>query len=282
MTTLRKKFIRDLQINNYSPHTVRNYVKAIERMSLYFNKCPSELSIEEIKDYLAYQVSLKKSWSYVNIIQSALKKLYTDTLEDPGRVELLKRPKLDKKVPYILSREEIVGFLDQCKIKYKVIFMIMYGCGLRVSEVAQLHIRDIDGSRMRLQVRHPKGHVQREVPMPGPLLFWLRYYIKQHPSKGYLFCGRDSITPLPPRAIQRVFSYQLKKSSINKPVTTHSLRHAFATHAMEEGSDLLALQKCLGHKSITTTMAYYHLTPKLNNSLVSPLLSLPKYGETTI
>lgn len=282
MTELRKKYIRDLQIKNYSAHTIRNYVKAIEQIALYFNKCPSELSLEEIKDYLAYQVSLKKSWSYVNIIQSALKKLYTDTLQDPHRIELLKRPKLDKNIPFILNREEIVRFLDQCKVKHKVIFMIMYGCGLRVSEVAQLHIRDIDSSRMVIQVRHPKGHVQREVPMPESLLFWLRYYIQQKPSKGYLFCGRDGITPLPPRSIQRVFAYQLKNSKINKPVSTHSLRHAFATHAMEEGSDLLALQKCLGHKSITATMTYYHLTPKLNRSLVSPLLSLPKYGKTSI
>ena len=280
MTELRRRFIRDLKIKNYSDATIKIYVRSIENLSKHFGKCPSLLTEEDIKNYLGHIVSLNHSWSHVNIIQNALKKLYRDTLQQEYKIANIKRPKLVSKVTSILSREEIVKLLDSCSnIKHKVIFMTMYACGLRVSEVCSLQISDIDSSRMVIQVKNPKGHKQREVKMPEELLEWLRLHIKSCPSKDYVFKGQGYINKITPRTISEVFRQKIVKTGIVKKVSTHALRHTHATHCIEEGSDVLAVQKNLGHKNIRTTLIYYHLTAKLQKTLISPLETLPSYGK---
>lgn len=280
MSELRRRFIRDLKIKNYSDSTIKIYVNSIEKLSKYFGKCPTLLNEEDIKNYLGYVVSLNHSWSKVNIIQSAIKKLYRDTLQQEFKIASIQRPKLDSKVKSILSREEIVKLLDSCSnIKHKVIFMTMYACGLRVSEVCSLQISDIDSSRMVIQVKNPKGHKQREVKMPEELLEWLRLHIKSCPSKDYIFKGQGHISKITARTIQEIFRQKIIKTGIVKKVSTHVLRHTHTTHCIEEGSDVLAVQKNLGHKNIRTTLTYYHLTAKLQKTLISPLETLPSYGK---
>lgn len=279
MSKLRERYIRDLAIRNYAETTQRNYVDAVKRLALHYNKCPSEISEEEIKDFFKVLLDDNKSWSRVNIIQSAIKILYTETLDQPYKVERLKRPKTENKVKYILSQSEICRLFDGCKnLKHKLILMTMYATGLRVSEVAALKISDIDSSRMVLQVRNPKGHTEREVKMPVELLVWLRIYYKQYSPKEFIFEGADKTESISERTIQTVFKQRVKAAGIIKPVTTHDLRHTHTTHSIEEGSDIQAVQRNLGHTCITTTMQYYHLTTRLKNTLVSPLETLPGYG----
>ena len=280
MTELRRRFIRDLEIKNFAAHTIKNYVSAIEKLAKHYKKCPSELSEEALKDYLGKIVSQKKSWSHVNIIQSAMKKLYIGTLNQEYKVSKITRPKVEHKVKSIISRQEIEKLFDSCNnIKHKVIFMTMYGCGLRVSEVTNLMAKDIDSARMVIQVKNPKGHCEREVLMPPELLNWLRQLYKEQPTKEYLFRGQGSNLHITERTVQAIFQQRIKQAGILKKVSTHDLRHTHTTHSIEEGSDLIAVQKNLGHQSIKTTLGYYHLTTKLQKTLISPLSTLPKYGK---
>lgn len=282
MSELRRRFIRDLAISNYAASTQRNYVEAVKQLACHYNKCPSEITEEEIRDFLKILVDKKNSWSHVNIIQSAIKLLYTKTLNQAYKVERLQRPKVEKTVTHILSQNEIRRILDCCKnLKHKVIYMTMYATGLRVSEVAALKLTDIDSSRMVIQVRNPKGHRQREVKMPAELLEWLRIFYKKYKPKEYLFEGADKNEHLTETTIQTIFKQRLKAAGILKPVSTHNLRHTHTTHSLEEGSDIQAVQRNLGHSNIVTTLGYYHLTTRLKNTLVSPLETLPGYGKKT-
>jgi integrase/recombinase XerD len=279
MTELRKRFMRDMSISNYSENTIRNYTEAVSGLARHCQKCPSQITEEEIRDYLKAVLDENKSWSHINIIQSAIKLLYTKTLDQSYKIDRLQRPKTEKTLRYILSQAEVTRLLDLCKkVKHKLIYMIMYATGLRVSEVAALKLTDIDSARMIIQVRNPKGHKQREVKMPPELLVWLRIYYQKHKPTTYLFEGADKKSHLSHRTIQTIFKQKVIAAGIKKPVSSHDLRHTHTTHCLEEGSDLQAVQRNLGHSNIQTTLTYYHLTNRLKSSLISPLETLPGYG----
>ncbi|MBK6565956.1 MAG: site-specific integrase [Saprospiraceae bacterium] len=279
MTELRKRFMRDMSISNFSNNTIRNYTEAVSKLARHYKKCPSQITEEEIRDFLKVVLDENKSWSHVNIIQSALKLLYTKTLDQSYKVDRLQRPKAEKTLKYILSQAEVVRLLDLCKnVKHKLIFMVMYATGLRVSEVAALKLTDIDSARMIIQVRNPKGHKQREVKMPSELLVWLRIYYQKYKPALYLFEGADKKSHLSHRTIQTIFKQRILAAGIKKPVSSHDLRHTHTTHCLEEGSDLQAVQRNLGHSNIKTTLTYYHLTNRLKTTLISPLETLPGYG----
>lgn len=280
MSKLRQQFIRDLQIENYSENTIRNYVTAVEKFAFYHSKCPSIIGEQEIKEYLGYVVRQNKSWSYVNIIQSALKKLYANTLNQEHKMTMIKRPKLPKTLKTIVPRSDVVKLLDNCRnIKHKVIFMVMYACGLRISEVCSIKLNDVDSARKVIQVRNPKGKKEREVKMPKELLEWMRRYYLEKKPKVYLFEGQHPGHPITTGTVDKSLKSWIKKSGIKRSFSAHDLRHTHTTHSIEEGSDPLAVKNNLGHASLNTTMVYYHLTTRLRNTLISPLETLPGYGK---
>ena len=191
MSQLRKRFIRDLNIRNYSQNTIKHYVGALSKLARHFGKCPSEISAEELKEYLNLLTLSNKSWSTVNMVISSVSLLYSVTLGKPPVMERIVRPKNVSKIPSVLSVEEVERFFAAIRnLKHRALFMTMYSAGLRVGEARNLNLSDIDSSRMRIIVRNAKGHKDREVILSDKLLGVLReYYIGYRPKLCWFLHG---------------------------------------------------------------------------------------------
>ena len=272
MSQLRERFIRDLSIRNYSQSTIRSYVAAIQGLSVFHGKCPTEIGGHEIKDYLAHLHKRGLGWSTINHVISACNRLYTDTLGQVEKVQSVKRPKAKTKLPVVFSEEEVEIFLNCIRnIKHRAIFMTIYSGGLRAGEVCRLKINEIDSGRARIIIRDGKGHKDREVILSERLLTYLRKYVQLYRPKEFLFNGQYPNTHITQRTIQQVFQTNLKKSGIGKKASVHTLRHSFATHLMNKGIDIRIVQQLLGHKSIKTTLVYCHLAKDRFGKTKSPL-----------
>ena len=217
MSQLRERFIRDLSIHNYSKRTIENYVGSIARLGKFYNQCPSEISSDQIKDYLNYCFKRGQSWSSVNIIMSARNRLYIDTLNQSEKVQSLKRPRTEKKLPVVLSEEEVVTFLSVISnIKHRAIMMTIYSAGLRCGEACNLKVRDIDSKRNRIIIRDAKGHKDREVILSQKLLSYLRHYVKIYRPKEYQFYGQDINNHISSSTLQKVFKNVMARCGILK------------------------------------------------------------------
>ncbi len=272
MSQLRERFIRDLTIRNYSPRTIHSYVTVVSKLAQRYEKCPSQVTIEELKEYINERVKAGKSWSTVNLIISAINRFHVDTLGQEHILERIARPKGESKLPCVFSTEDVEALLGCVKnIKHRVLLMTIYSSGLRIGEVCRLKINDIDSSRMRLIVRNGKGHKDREVILSRKLLVALREYFSLYHPEVYLFNGRTPGMPYSISSTRQVFRRALRTSKINKKACPHTLRHSYATHLMDKGIDVRIIQSLLGHKSIKTTMLYCHLTKSKYASVTSPL-----------
>jgi len=272
MSQLSDRFQRDLNIRNYSPRTIRSYTLALRQIGRHTGKCPSQVSIPELKDYLDFQVKQGKSWSTINVIISAVNLLYTETLGEPPILDRINRPKTPVKLPSVLSTEEVASFLGCIRnLKHRTLFMTTYSAGLRIGEACRLKVTDIDSARMRIIVRNAKGHKDREVILSQKLLDQLRSYYKFYRPTEFLFMGQKPNTPLTYRAALDVFKKSLARAGIHKHASTHTLRHSYATHLLDKGIDLRIIQAMLGHKSIKTTLKYCHLTNNRYAGVTSPL-----------
>lgn len=272
MSQLRERFIRDLSIRNYSKRTIRSYVAALKGLTRFHRKCPSEITSQEIKDYLNHLTKLGRSWTTVNIVLSACNLLYRDTLGQDEKIQSLKRPKLINKIPVVLSEVEIEHLLKVIKnVKHKAIMMTIYSAGLRCGELSNLRIKDIDSTRSRIIIKNAKGHKDREVILSDKLLNYLREYVRIYRPNDFLFNGQESGKPISASTLQKVFKKALKVSGIQKEASLHTLRHSYATHLMNKGIDLRIVQKLLGHKSIKTTLIYCHLSDDRFANTKSPL-----------
>lgn len=272
MSKLRDRFERDLRIENYSEKTIESYSSAISIFARHFGRCPTAISQEEIKDYIAILNADGKSWSTINLFISAMNKLFCGTLQNPQKVERVNRPKVQKKVPCVLSQVEVIAIFSVIKnIKHKAILMTIYSAGLRVGEACHLKVGDIDSARMRIIVRHAKGHRDREVTLSDYLLIGLRNYYKKYRPVGFLFQAQDKIRPYHTNCVRKFLIQALERAGINKKATPHTLRHSYATHMMDKGIDLRFIQTFLGHKSVKTTLQYCHLSDVGKRSITSPL-----------
>jgi len=272
MSALRERFIRDLTIENYSKRTITSYVGEISLLARHYNKCPTAITEEEIKDYIAMRQAKGRSWSSINLFISALHKLFNNTLDDPRRMERVNRPKVEKKIPSVLSQEEVLLLFESTKnLKHKTFLMTIYSAGLRVGEACNLRVEDIDSARMRIIVRNGKGHKDREVTLSEYLLTSLRVYFKQYQPDNYLFPGKDKTKAYSQSSARAILKKSVKRSGITKKATPHTLRHSYATHMMDKGIDLRFIQALLGHKSIKTTLHYCHLSKSAMQTISSPL-----------
>jgi site-specific recombinase XerD len=271
MSTLRKRFIRDLKIQNYSDHTISNYVSSISLIARHYDSCPSHLSVEQIKNYISHLRDLGRSWSTINLLISALNTFYMGTLGQPQKMKPISRPKKDSKIPHILSPEEVTRLLMAVRnLKHRTLLMTIYAGGLRISEACNLKTTDIDSARMRIIVRNAKGHKDREVLLSKKLLKHLRVYYQKYRPDGFLFPGRDKGRPYSQTSTRVIFRRAVNNAGLTKKATTHTLRHSYATHLMESGIDIRIVQSQLGHKSLRTTMQYCHLTDKSMAAVRSP------------
>lgn len=272
-TKLRDKFLRDMEIKGFSSKTINLYLRHVLRFVKYYNKGPENLNSEDIKNYLYYmKVEKVRSQGYLSQCYSALKFLYETTMKQDWDSFKIPKSKKTKKLPTVLKKEEIQKMLSTIKnIKHRAILELIYSGGLRVSEVVNLKVKDIDGKDLRMFIKDGKGKKDRYTILSEKALKTLRsYYSLYHPTN-WLFPGQDMITPLSVRTVQKVFDTAKKTSRINISASVHSLRHSFATHLIEAGIDIYYIQRLLGHASIKTTSIYINVSSKDALKVKSPL-----------
>jgi integrase/recombinase XerD len=280
MTPLRQRFVEDLRLRNYSPRTIQAYVAHVARFAKHFGRSPELLGAEEMRAFQLHLLEKKASWSQFNQAVCALRFFYGKTLGRSELVPMLPYGKRPKTVACVLSPEEVAQLLDAARPgRERVLLQTAYACGLRLMEVVNLRIQDIDSARMVVHVRQGKGNKDRLVPLSLRLLMELRDYWRLHRPAQWLFYshGNAGQQPVHPTAVQRQLQRAVKNAGLRKPATMHTLRHSYATHMLEAGVDVMTLQKILGHRQLATTARYLHLRSDQLQRLPSLLdrLALP-------
>ena len=284
MNPLRRHMIDDMEIRNLTPNTQRAYIEQASRFARHFGKSLDHLGPAEIRMYLLHLVNDKHlAASSIIVAVSALRFLYTITLKRPWLVEeVIPAGKQAKKLPVVMSREEVARFLAAVdNMKHRVILTICYATGLRVSEAVRLTPDAIDSKRMVIRVAQGKGRKDRYVMLPPRLLDLLQDYWRRTRPGAWLFPGDWPDQPIGPLAVNHMCRQVRAKCGIAKPVAPHSLRHAFAVHLLEAGTDLRTIQLLLGHRSLSTTARYLLIATSKVCATASPLESLPTVPPTT-
>ena len=274
MTTLRERMIEDMRICNLAPRTIYSYVGQVARFARYYKRSPATLGAEDIRAYQLHLIKKRCASSTLNQVSAALQFLYQRTLGKAGEVEHIRYAKRVKKLPFVPSQQEVERLINAIPHpRHRVIAMTMYAAGLRISEAVSLRPADIDSKRMMIRVVQGKGRKDRFVPLSPVLLDQLRqHYRRVHPTN-WLFPSRVAGRHISTKMVTRVIVHA-RHAIGHKPVTPHSLRHAFATHLLEAGTDLRTIQVMLGHACLSTTTVYLRVSPKLVGTVKSPLDSL--------
>jgi integrase/recombinase XerD len=264
---------KELKLRGYSPVSRKAYRYHLSRFQSHIQKDLALADEAEIKNYLYFLIDRRNvSRSYVNQSISALKLFYGSILKISAFTDNIVRPRREKKLPVILSRQEIVKMLNATvNPKHRLLLMVTYSAGLRVSEIIRLRVEDIDSDRELIRIRNAKGNKDRYVTLSMVALEALRNYWKVYRPQGWLFPGPSGDKHLSPRTAEKIFEQALEKSQINKDVSIHVLRHSYATHLLEDGADLRYVQELLGHSRPETTMIYTHVTQKDLTKIRSPL-----------
>ena len=275
MTPLRQRMIEDMRLRNLSPHTIDAYVLAVKQFATHFKRSPEQLGGDRVRQYLLHLVQEKRvSWSRYNIARCALQFLYQVTLGRDERFEKLPCARVPKRLPTVLSGHELRRLFDVAArdVKHKALLMTLYGSGLRVSEVAALRPGDIDSNRMLIHVRLGKGAKDRMTKLSPRLLEVLREYWRAVHPKTWLFpsAGEPSRS-LDTGSICRTVHRLARRAGIAKSVTPHTLRHSYATHLLDAGTDLRTIQVLLGHRNLKTTAIYLHVSQAKIAAAASPL-----------
>ncbi|MDZ7859759.1 MAG: site-specific tyrosine recombinase/integron integrase [Candidatus Krumholzibacteriota bacterium] len=273
MGKIRDLMINQLKLRGYSPRTLKVYIQHARAFVRFTGKSPARTGKKEILNYMMYLTKEKKvSLSYRNQTVSALKFLYKYVLKKPWVIEELPRPKKASRLPVVLSAREVSRLLSEVpNRKHKAIMVVAYSAGLRVGEVVRLKVSDIDPERMMIHVKGGKGRKDRYTILSVLALNVLRDYAYFYKPKKWLFPGGREGRHITERSVQKVVAGAAKKAGIRKHVTTHTLRHSFGTHLLENGTDLRYIQELLGHKSARTTQIYTHVSKRDLARIVSPL-----------
>jgi site-specific recombinase XerD len=273
MGKLRDQMEMDMKLRRFSPKTITCYLACMKGVAKHFRKSPAELGDEEIRAYLHYLMEERKASQSVLVqTYSALKFFFENTLQKQWNAIRIPRCKQRRKLPGVLSREEVESILSATKnLKHRAILMTLYSAGLRIGEVTRLKVSDIESGRMMIRVNEGKGLKDRYTLLGERNLEMLRRYWKAYRPLEWLFPGRNASDPVSISAIQRVFKTSLAKAGIKKKASVHTLRHCFATHLLDSGTDLYYIQRLLGHKSAGTTSVYLHITGKDIGKIKSPL-----------
>ena len=273
MSTLRQRMIADMQVRRLSDRTIRTYVDHVAKFAAYFHKSPDLLGPDEIRQYQIYLVQERKvGWSSFNQCTCALRFFYRTTLGKHWDISHIPFPKQERTLPVVLSLAEVEQFLRSItSLKYRAMLMTAYGAGLRLSEVVALRVSDIDSQRMLIRVRQGKGRKDRYVMLSPALLTVLRLYWQAAHPFNYLFPGQEPRRPICLSAVQRACTRARTASGLQKRVTVRMLRHCFATHLLEAGTNIRVIQELLGHQSVHTTEIYTHVSPQAVQTTTSPL-----------
>jgi integrase/recombinase XerD len=272
MTELRRRMIEDLQLRGMSERTQEMYVRAVRQLAQHFHTSPDQITEEDLRQYFLHLRNVKKySRSATTIALCGIKVFFEHTLKRPWTTLTFVRPPREKKLPVILSSEEVRAILRHVRLlRYRAGLTTIYSCGLRLQEGTHLRVPDIDRARRLLHIRHGKGGKDRYVPLPHRTLELLRPYwvTHRHPVLIFPAPGRGGIhappatASMPKSSVQGAFREALQESGVNKLACVHTLRHSWATHLLEAGVNLRLIQEYLGHSSPTTTSVSTHLTAR--------------------
>lgn len=275
MTPLRQRLLDDLRMRNLSPHTRDAYVRAVAQFARHFNRSPDQLGREHVREYLLHLIRLGRAWDTYNQARCALHFFYRVTLGRDWPLEQLPCAKVPKRLPVVLSRDEVRQFFAAARrLKGRAMLMTAYAAGLRASEVVGLRIEDVDSKRMLIRVRQGKGQKDRYVMLSLVLVEALRAYWRKHRPGSWLFPGPDPAKPVGAITFARVCAGVGRRAGLAKRVTPHTLRHTFATHLLEDGVDVRTIQALLGHRSLRTTALYTFVAPEKVAATRSPLDAL--------
>ena len=272
MGELKKKMKMEMELRNFSIRTIETYLGWMKSFTLHYGMSPEKLGDEDIRNYLYYLLKEKgASQSSISQAYSALKFFYEKVLGRDWNGQKIPRSKVPKKLPVVLAKEEIQAiFLSTKNLKHRAMLMLIYSGGLRLNEATHLKSTDIDGKRMMVKVRG-KGNKERYTLLGKKALEILRIYWKLHRPSEYLFPSRIPEQPISGSTVQRAFKSSLHKSGIKKKASVHTLRHSFATHLLESGTDLFYIQRLMGHTTAKTTAIYLHVTRRDLTKVRSPI-----------
>jgi len=277
MTRLRQRMLDDMQLKGFSERTRECYLRSVRQLAQHYNKPPDRITEEELRQYFLHITNVKK-WKRptVTIALCGIKFFYTQTLKKEWTIFDLVRPRPERRLPVILTREEIRRILHCVRFPiYRVCLLTIYSCGLRLSEGCTLKVSNVDSQRMVIHVEQGKGGKDRYVPLPERTLIELRNWYSMHRNPTWLFpaAGRagkhdnfsSALRPTPITNVQDAFQRALRNSGVNKRASVRTLRHSYATHLVELGVNLRLIQDYLGHMSPKTTAIYAHLTDVAHN-----------------
>ena len=280
MGKMRERMRGDLVLGGYSAATQKQYLGAVYRLARRFKRPPEQLGQDELRQYVAEEGS-RVGASTLKVVIAGLKFFYTKTLGRPAEVAWMSWPRPPRGLPAVLGMAEVVTLLGALhKPLYRMMALVMYGAGLRVSEVVALEVGDIDAARGVIRVRRGKGGKPREVMLAPRLLKALRAYWRvERPPLPYLFASPTTGRPVSTNAVREAIHRACAQAGMTKSITPHMLRHSFATHLLEDRVDLRVIQHLLGHGSITTTVRYTHVSEAMSAAIRSPLERLPPLAK---
>ncbi len=272
MSPLRRRMIEDMTVRNLSPATQRSYTHAVAKFSRHFRRSPDRLGLEDVRAFQVHLVACGISWPALNQTVCALRFFYGVTLgqaEVPERIPHAREP---QKLPVVLGADEVVRFLEAVPgLKSRAALTTAYAAGLRASEAVKLKLADIDSGRMVIRVEHGKGGKDRTAMLSAQLLTILRGYWRLARPRHWLFPGRDESRPIDPQVLHAACRSACMAAGLSKRVTVHTLRHSFATHLLEAGTDIRIIQVLLGHNNLSTTARYTRVADSTIRSTTSPL-----------
>jgi len=282
VSPLRRRMIEDMTVRNFAAATQRDYIRGVKTLADFLGRSPATATAEDLRRFQLHLTDQRNRPPTINSTVSALRFFFKVTVDRPEVTRLLTTVAQPRKMPVILTPEEVVRFLEAAPgAKYKAAFAVAYGAGLRVSEVASLKIADIDSERMVIRVEHGKGGKDRHAMLSPQLLDLLRNWYRLARPQGWLFPGQEPTNPISTRQLTRACHAAADRAAINKRVTPHTLRHSFATHLLEQDIDIRVIQVLLGHAKLETTALYTHVAATTIRAVISPLDRLTPLPDRT-
>jgi site-specific recombinase XerD len=276
MGAIRDRMIRDMEIRGLSARTQGMYLDCVRQLAAYYMKPPDQVRLEEIHNYQHHLLRERKiSPSYLNIQVCALRFLYRYTVKRDWQIEAIPHHKGSKRLPVVMGREDVLALYRACRcLKHKAMLLTLYSTGMRASELTHLKVGDVDSERMVIRIDCGKGRKDRYVPLSEKLLKLLRAYWKQNRPRQWLFPGEREGTSMNRNSVAKMIKALVRRAAIEKNITTHTVRHSYATHLLESGVDIRRIQMLLGHRSLRTTARYLHVAQGFLQDTKTPLEGL--------
>ena len=286
ISPLRQRMIDDMTMRKLSPKTQKAYIRAVKDFTRFLGRSPDQASAEDLRRFQLHMASTGVSRTTINATLTGLRFFFEVTLERLQAMRKVSPVRVEARLPVVLSPEEVARVLQAAPgLKAKAALSLAYGAGLRASEVVGLKVSDIDSQRMVIRVEQGKGRKDRYAMLSPSMLEVLRAWYRHARSRGkmlpggWLFPGQNPVNHLSTRQLNRVFHAAVTRAEIDKRISLHSLRHAYATHLLEQKVDIRLIQVLLGHKQLTTTQTYSHVASRMLREVVSPLEHLRLESE---